>query len=128
MASSASKTEPGKGSTFWFTPPAGTCRRPFLWHARTSGSPRHFVFSQSTTTPLHRAILHEHILGWGMRNGSAGVWQPSARAIACRGSPRRRPYDVAILDMQMPGMDGLELAREIRAETPQLPRSELDRS
>jgi len=64
---------------------------------------------------VNRTILHEHIVGWHMHNGSAESGADALdmlRAAAARGEP----YDMAIVDMQMPGMDGLALARVIKAD------------
>src|SRR4029078_10832529 len=52
---------------------------------------------------------------WNLETGSAagGVEALSMlRASASEG----RPYDFALLDVQMPGMDGLALARAIKAD------------
>jgi CheY-like chemotaxis protein/HPt (histidine-containing phosphotransfer) domain-containing protein len=64
---------------------------------------------------VNRAILHEHIVGWHMRNGSAESG-PRALDMLRAAVARGEPYDVAIVDMEMPGMDGLALARAIRAD------------
>lgn len=34
---------------------------------------------------------------------------------------RRRPFDIVITDFRMPGMNGIELIREIRGERPEVP-------
>ena len=109
------ESEPGKGSCFHFTIPA------------------HLAESQSSATltsreqlkglrvlivddnPTNRAILHTHVLRWRMSSASAESGQQGIellRATAARGTP----FDLAIVDMKMPGMDGLELARTIKAD------------
>jgi two-component system, sensor histidine kinase and response regulator len=104
-------SEPGKGSTFWFNVPLGeaTSAAPQRVHL---GGLRVLAVDDNA---VNRTILHEHIIGWGMRNGSA---ESGARALELlrAAAARGEPYDVAILDMQMPEMDGLELARAIKAD------------
>ena len=63
----------------------------------------------------NRKILHDQIISWGMKGESAEDGQ-SALKILRSAAERGEPYDVAILDMQMPEMDGMELAQKIKAE------------
>src|SRR5205085_5380201 len=60
-------------------------------------------------------IVHDQVLSWGMVNGMATDAR-SALAALRDAQHGGTPYDVAILDMAMPGMDGLELAHAIRAD------------
>jgi signal transduction histidine kinase/DNA-binding response OmpR family regulator len=106
------ESEPGKGSTFWFTVPL----------RRSSGSaPRRRMDLRGLRVlavddnAVNRAILHEHIVGWGMRNGSAESG-PRALEMLRAAAGRGEPYAVAIIDMHMPGMDGMGLARTIKAD------------
>jgi len=101
----------GEGSTFWFEAPFA--------EATSSPPPRVHLDGLRVLAvddnSVNRTILHEHIVGWGMRNGSADSGQRALdllRAAAGRGEN----YDVAILDMQMPEMDGLELTRRIKED------------
>ncbi len=105
------ESQPGKGSTFWFTVPLPEA---------LSSSPQEYHLRGLRVlavddNPVNRAILHEHIVGWHMRNGSVESGSQALtmlRAAAGRGEP----YDIAIVDMQMPEMDGLALARAIRSD------------
>jgi CheY-like chemotaxis protein len=58
---------------------------------------------------VNRRILRYHAQGWGMECEEAAGGE---EALARLGEGR---VDVAVLDMQMPGMDGLMLAREWRS-------------
>src|SRR5207237_5491500 len=62
----------------------------------------------------NRQIIHYQVTSWGMLNGMAADAQRGLTALH-EAERRGLPYDVAILDMDMPGMDGLELAQAIRA-------------
>ncbi len=63
----------------------------------------------------NRKIVHHQIISWGMRNGSVASG-PEALELLRREAALGDPYDFAILDYQMPIMDGLTLARRIKAE------------
>jgi two-component system, sensor histidine kinase and response regulator len=109
------ESEPGMGSTFFFTArlekqPEGAQKAPrFRTHLHDL---RVLVVDDNET---NRKIVHEQVISWGMKNGQAEDGQRALeilRSVAERG----KPYDLAILDMQMPEMDGIELAQRIKAD------------
>ena len=63
----------------------------------------------------NRKIVHHQIISWGMSNGSAQAGQEALKMLS-DAVERGKPYDVAILDIQMPEMDGIELAKKIKAD------------
>ena len=63
----------------------------------------------------NREILHDQILAWGMRNGSTAS-SVDALGILRNAASASDPYQIALLDWNMPEMNGLELAQMIRAD------------
>jgi signal transduction histidine kinase/DNA-binding response OmpR family regulator len=63
----------------------------------------------------NRAILEHQTAAWGLRHASASGGK-QALAMLRIAVDRNDPYDLAILDMHMPGMDGITLARAIKAD------------
>jgi signal transduction histidine kinase/CheY-like chemotaxis protein len=106
----------GEGSTFWFTVPflkqpprPPTPPTPEIYGTRV------LVVDDNQT---NRTILHHQLTSWGVREESVpGARQAleRLRAEAASGDP----YRLVVLDMQMPEMDGLALARTI-ADDPRL--------
>jgi CheY-like chemotaxis protein/nitrogen-specific signal transduction histidine kinase len=102
---------PQKGSTFHFTLPfaAATPKVTAVGidapQAKLEGL-RLLVVDDNAT---NARILSLQTAKWGMRTREA---HDAAQALACLRAGEL--FDLAILDMQMPGMDGLMLAREIR--------------
>jgi PAS domain S-box-containing protein len=62
----------------------------------------------------NREILAAQLAGWRFRH-SAVACAADALPDLQRAAAESQPYRMAILDMQMPEMDGLQLAREIKA-------------
>jgi PAS domain S-box-containing protein len=104
------ESEVGQGSTFHFTIEAEASEAPTRAYERR-GAPqlegrRVLVVDDNAT---NRQILARQTKAWGMLPRDTESPAESLEWIR-----RGDPFDVAILDMQMPGMDGLDLAREIR--------------
>ncbi|RIH90603.1 Signal transduction histidine-protein kinase BarA [Calidithermus terrae] len=101
---------PGEGSTFHFTvraeaaPPAA---RAFLQGGPPELRGRRVLIVDDNAT--NRRILEQQAESWGMRH-RATARPLEALAWVAQGEP----FDVAVLDMQMPEMDGLALAQKIR--------------
>jgi CheY-like chemotaxis protein len=105
----------GNGATFWFTARFQIAAEA-QQAAQTTGNgcrgKRMLIVDDNAT---NRMILEHHLQSWGATYSSAESGFQALdllRAAIHEG----HPYDVAILDMQMPGMDGFELARTIKAD------------
>ena len=61
----------------------------------------------------HREILKLQLEGWGMQVTSA-AGGAAALQLLCEASNNQMPFALAVLDLNMPGMDGLQLASEIK--------------
>lgn len=102
----------GQGSTFW-------CTARFQ---KQADSPRAILPTGDLTgkrvlivddNESNRVILHHLVSGWGMVDDLA---EDAVSALQCvaEATQRGRSYDLAILDVVMPGKDGLQLARELQ--------------
>jgi signal transduction histidine kinase/CheY-like chemotaxis protein/HPt (histidine-containing phosphotransfer) domain-containing protein len=110
------ESEPGKGSTFWFTVPLEKQAQGTREAALSSGPDlRNLRVLIVDDNEINRKILQEQLAAWGKKNESAADG-PSALKMLRSAADAGNPYDLAILDMMMPGMDGTELARLIKAD------------
>jgi signal transduction histidine kinase/CheY-like chemotaxis protein/ligand-binding sensor domain-containing protein len=64
---------------------------------------------------VNRRVLHEQISSWGMRNGSYAEGDQALRALRAA-LQEGDPYHFALLDQQMPGLDGAAVAAGIKAD------------
>ncbi len=60
----------------------------------------------------NREILQLQLQGWGM-NVSCADSGPAALELLCAAANNQTPFALAVLDMNMPGMDGVQLASEM---------------
>jgi two-component system sensor histidine kinase/response regulator len=107
------ESTPGKGSTFWFTVPleSQSEQQPPRGIASTLEGFRILVVDDNET---NREIVHHQVLSWKMRNGSVSSGAEALQDLE-EAASAGDPFHLAILDMQMPSMDGLSLARSIKA-------------
>lgn len=107
------RSTPGQGSTFQFTARLrrSSETRPVLpSHVDLSGMRALIVDDNATNCQILRAQLE----AWGIVSRS--VYSGSQALAELREHAGSLPYDLAILDLEMPDMDGLTLAQLIRTE------------
>jgi CheY-like chemotaxis protein len=104
------ESEQGKGSTFRISLPANAAAVPspiLLEEGLAQLAGRRILVVDDNAT--NREIVTRHARSWGMEPIALEVPSEALALIEVG-----EPFDVAVLDMMMPQMDGLNLAREIR--------------
>ncbi len=109
------ESEPEKGALFWFTARFEKLSRPVGEEPQLRDDldgKRVLIVDDNAT---NRQILLDFVVCWGME-GEDAADGPSALSALRRAAERGEPFNLAVLDMMMPGMDGLQLARAIRSD------------
>ncbi len=108
------KSAPQEGSTFWFhipLPVAAPSSTPVPGAGFLTGL-RVLVVDDNAT---NRLVLEAQLRGWQLL-AEAVPDARSALARAREAAGADHPFDIAVLDLCMPDVDGLQLAREIKAD------------
>ena len=107
------KSEQGKGSTFWFTAVFEKQPKGREHEIVIPGNIREKHILVVDDNKTNRYILKEYLKSWHCRfdeaSGGAEALNKLGKAVA-----DGDPFDIAILDMQMPEMDGETLGRNIK--------------
>ncbi len=107
---------PGEGSTFWFelslrraesAPPSEGVCDPHDLRGR-----RALVVDDNAT---NRRILRQQLLSWGVEPVEAADGL-QALELAAAASAAGQGFDLGVIDLNMPDMDGIELARLLKAD------------
>ena len=108
------ESEVGRGSTFWFTVKllrqSGVEQKPSL--PDTLHGIRVLIVDDNAT---NREILRTQLSAWGMEPDEAEDAAAALRKLE-EALQEGKPYRLAILDLQMPEIDGIMLGRQIRSD------------
>jgi signal transduction histidine kinase/CheY-like chemotaxis protein/putative methionine-R-sulfoxide reductase with GAF domain len=108
-------SQPGQGSTFWFTARLGKSAGAVPTVPASPAALRGLRVLAVDDNATNRVVLRQHLAGWGTAGDEAASGQEAL--VRLREAARAgRPYALAVLDLQMPDMDGIELARAIKAD------------
>ena len=113
------ESEPGIGTTFWFTAHFGK-PEPWAPPENLSHPLEHLRVLVVDDNATSREILQRQITAWKMRPVVAASGQ-EALSLLQAATLAGEPFAGVLVDLEMPEMDGLALARAIRADPARRP-------
>ncbi|MHB8509110.1 MAG: response regulator [Candidatus Dormibacteria bacterium] len=108
-------SEKGRGSTFWFTCLFENWTGNQAKASNGKADLRELRVLVVDDNRTNRVILEQNLKAWAMRPQVCERGHDALTELT-RAATDGAPYEVAILDYHMPGMDGIVLARAIRAD------------
>ena len=108
------ESEPGRGSTFWFTATLDVPAAATSAAAPPSLRGLRVLIADDHATSLES--LRDQLESWGFDVAAAADGDQALAALR-RAAGEGRPFAVALLDVDMPGMSGPEVARAAKADS-----------
>ncbi len=107
------ESQEGKGSTVWFTALFEKQVKKVEWVPSVDVAGKKILIVEDNA--INRTILRKALTSWGCiadeaPNGEIGLEKLQEAA------GTRDPFEMAIVDMEMPGMDGATLGRKVKAD------------
>jgi signal transduction histidine kinase/DNA-binding response OmpR family regulator/HPt (histidine-containing phosphotransfer) domain-containing protein len=115
------ESEPGRGSTFSFTLTFEKAEAPA---PPTPGPTREIAGMRALVVddnPTNRTVLEQFLRSWSVEPVSA-TSGAEAIALAKDAAAAGHPFALALLDLNMPQMDGIEVARRMRSDASSAPQ------
>jgi PAS domain S-box-containing protein len=109
------ESELGRGSLFWFTVRLKFAQAPISLRRRRAENLAGVKALIVDDNPTNGRVLHYQLAALNMPNEYASSAEKALQMLRTAVTSGA-PYDLAILDMQMPGTDGLALARAMQSE------------
>jgi PAS domain S-box-containing protein len=106
------RSKPGEGSVFWFTLPF-SLSRPVNEKIREQAQVAIELFNGKSVLVAEDNVINQRIVVYQLKRMGFEI-EMASNGLEAWNKYREREFDLIILDIQMPEMDGYDVAREIR--------------